>query len=133
MVLVLLPVLILIFLIFLKLPHKDTLRCSKSNNRRHNMSKPTIVSVHGSWHSPKHLEPLVKVLEDHGYRCVAAALPTMGTTEHPPKMLADDIKAVRDTVEEELEQGNDVVVAAHSYGGHVANRALVGLDKNLDR
>lgn len=42
--------------------------------------------------------------------------------------LADDTAAIRDCVLAELDQGKDVVVVAHSYGGCPANNALKDLD-----
>jgi len=42
--------------------------------------------------------------------------------------LADDTAAVRDAVVPELDQGNNVVVVAHSYGGTPVNNALEGLN-----
>lgn len=93
------------------------------------MSKPTIVAVHGAWHSPEYLEPLTKVLESHGYSVRAVALPSVideGTT--PPEDPRDDVVAVRKVIEEVLEGGSNVLVVPHSYGGIPATSALKDLD-----
>ena len=92
------------------------------------MSKPSLVLVHGSWHSTEHFDPLKTDLEGHGFRCVPVALPSTQTPDLPPASLSDDVKAVRDAVAPELESGKNVVVVAHSFGGCVANAALKGFD-----
>ncbi|KAK5164023.1 uncharacterized protein LTR77_010114 [Saxophila tyrrhenica] len=95
------------------------------------MPQPTLVLVHGSWHSPEHFGPLIENLQSHGYRCVPVSLPSTQSPDLPPATLADDTAAVRDAVLTELDQENDdVVVVAHSYGGGPTNNALYGLDAN---
>lgn len=55
----------------------------------------------------------------------------MQPIDTPPKGLEDDIAAVRKAVVMELDEGHDVVVVAHSYGGTPANSALQGLDPRI--
>ena len=92
------------------------------------MAKPVLVCVHGAYHSPKHFDPLRGSLEKSGYRCVLVSLPSTQSIDLPPATLADDTAAVRNAVIAELDQGNNVTVVAHSYGGCPANNALEGLD-----
>ncbi|TKA71137.1 hypothetical protein B0A55_08215 [Friedmanniomyces simplex] len=93
------------------------------------MAKSTLVLIHGSWHCPDHFDLLIPCLSRHGYESVAVSLPSTQSPEKPPKTLADDTAAVREAVLDELSQGNNVVVVAHSYGGCPANNALKGLDR----
>ncbi|KAK5123960.1 hypothetical protein LTR85_002157 [Meristemomyces frigidus] len=93
------------------------------------MSRPSLVLVRGLWHCPAHFDKLTKILEEHGYKCVPVSLPSTQSSDLPPATLADDTKAVRDTVKGELDTGNNVVVVAHSYGGTPTNNGLQGLDK----
>ncbi|KXT13077.1 hypothetical protein AC579_4908 [Pseudocercospora musae] len=98
------------------------------------MSKPSLVLVHGAWHSPKHFGPIVERLEgEYGYKCIAVSLPSTQTPDEAAATLADDSKAVRDAVTAELDAGNHVVVVAHSYGGTPTNNALRGLDAQSRR
>ncbi|KAK4499938.1 hypothetical protein PRZ48_008124 [Zasmidium cellare] len=90
------------------------------------MSKPTLVLVHGSWHSPEHFGPLIEDLTTHGYKCVPVSLPSTQSPDEPPANLTDDTLAVRSTVEVELAK-NNVIVIAHSYGGTPTNNALKDL------
>ena len=93
------------------------------------MANPTIVIVPGAMHCEAHYEPLTQDLENHGYKCVTASLPSTQSIEAPPAGLADDTSAVRTAVLDELDKHkNDVVVLAHSYGGVPANNALEHLD-----
>jgi pimeloyl-ACP methyl ester carboxylesterase len=86
---------------------------------------PTIVLVHGAWHSPKHFDPTTKVLVSHGYKVVGVDCPSTNDTQ-TLNTFEDDCEAVRSAVLQELETA-DVLVAAHSYGGAVATSALQGL------
>ncbi len=93
------------------------------------MTKPTLVLVHGSWHCPEHYDLLVPALSHLGYKSAAVSLPSTQSPEDPPHTLADDTAAVREVVLGELDQGNDVVVISHSYGGCPSNNALEGLNR----
>lgn len=90
-------------------------------------SKPILVFVHGSWHSPEHFQPLFENLKAAGYECTGVSLPS-NQDEGIPYSLTDDTLAVRATVEGQL-AFNDVVVFAHSYGGVPTMNALEDLEK----
>ncbi|OAP55994.1 hypothetical protein AYL99_10146 [Fonsecaea erecta] len=97
-------------------------------------SKPTFVIVHGAWHRPAHFEPLMKALNQHGYRTVAPALPSVDKL--PDEVVPDhqaDIAIVREAILAELEcedgAAADVIVVPHSYGGLPSSGAIRGLEK----
>ncbi|TQN67140.1 hypothetical protein CSHISOI_08374, partial [Colletotrichum shisoi] len=90
------------------------------------MSKPTVFIVHGAWHTPAHYQPFVDVLEEKGYPCVGPELPS-GDTLTPESAPEDDIRLVRKIASGLAEQGKEIVVLAHSYGGTVSTEALSGL------
>ncbi|CCF40602.1 hypothetical protein CH063_11126 [Colletotrichum higginsianum] len=90
------------------------------------MSKPTVLVVHGAWHTPAHYQPFVDVLEDKGYPCVVPKLPS-GDTLTPASAPEDDIRLVRKIASDLTEQGKEIIVLAHSYGGTVSTEALSGL------
>jgi pimeloyl-ACP methyl ester carboxylesterase len=77
------------------------------------MSKPTIIFVNGAWHSPEFFSKVISILEDRGYRCVTVTMPGIGQSP-PVKNLDEDIAAVRSTVMNELDNGGDVMIHAHS-------------------
>ena len=92
-------------------------------------SPPIIVFVHGAWHSPACFHKVISILEPLGYTCISVALPSVGAGS-PRKNIDDDSAAVRTAVIKALDDGNDVVVAMHSYGGAVGNNALEGLSRS---
>lgn len=89
------------------------------------MPPPTLVLIHGAWHSPKHFEPLIKILDVHGYKSIAVDCPSTNDTQ-TLSTFDDDCKAIRAAVLQELETA-DLLVVAHSYGGAVSSSALQGL------
>lgn len=92
------------------------------------MGKPSLIFVHGAWHTAECWDQMIAELQGVGYRCVTMQLPSSQSMDTPPASLQNDVDTVRKTVTDELNQSNEVLVIAHSYGGHVVNRALVGFD-----
>jgi pimeloyl-ACP methyl ester carboxylesterase len=88
---------------------------------------PTLVLVHGAWHSPKHFEPLTQVLTSHGYRTIGVDCPSTNDTQ-TRSTFEDDCEGVRSAVLKELATA-DVLVVAHSYGGAPASSALRDLSQ----
>ena len=91
-------------------------------------SKPTLLLVHGAWHSPECFHKIVPLLEDQGYKCV---VPTMlYTTQEPPvRSNKPDIDLVQSLIKSELAANTDVVMVAHSFGGVAACSAVQGLSQ----
>jgi pimeloyl-ACP methyl ester carboxylesterase len=88
---------------------------------------PTLVLVHGSWHRPNCYDPIAKILkENHALKCVSFDLPS--TTGNPNAGVKDDIDATQKAISSEVNQGNDVVIIAHSYGGIVGSSAIKGFE-----
>ncbi|SPO07773.1 uncharacterized protein DNG_10468 [Cephalotrichum gorgonifer] len=89
--------------------------------------KPTLVFVPGSWHCSEAWNKVITELEAKRYYCVSVTLPS--TLSDPSATFLSDVEAVRQSITEETSQGWDVVVVAHSYGGHVASSAVKALTK----
>lgn len=92
------------------------------------MTKPTVVLVHGMWHSAEHFKPLIEALESQNYKVVAVSNPSSPgpATAAAPATFEDDCEAIRSVVERELASAN-VLVVCHSYGGAPASNSLRGL------
>ncbi|KAE8375395.1 Alpha/beta hydrolase fold-1 [Aspergillus bertholletiae] len=91
---------------------------------------PTLLLVPGSFHAPTSLIHLQAALESAGYPTQTIAHPTNGA-EPPTKTLTDDTTNLRRTLSRLIEQeGKDVVLVAHSYGGLVISNAAQGLGRN---
>jgi pimeloyl-ACP methyl ester carboxylesterase len=88
------------------------------------MAKPTTLFIHGAWHNPNHFKPVVRLFESAGYPAICPCLPTFGAS--PPNMkMYEDAKCIRDELEKLVKQeGKEVVVVMHSYGGLVGTEAV---------
>ncbi|KAK4200390.1 putative esterase [Triangularia verruculosa] len=91
------------------------------------MAKPVFVLLHGAWHSPSCWSRVILELDKAGYRAVAPALPSSGSIPPTPDW-SEDVKTIRQTVSELVEE-DDVVVVTHSFSGMTGGTALEGLDK----
>ncbi|KAF9873852.1 hypothetical protein CkaCkLH20_08586 [Colletotrichum karsti] len=89
--------------------------------------KPTFVLAPGAWHkaAPSYA-PVEQILSSKGYPAVAVEYPSVGA-EPPTKGLNDDAAAVRAVVEKLADEGKEVVLVVHSYGGLVGANAVEGL------
>ncbi|KAL8766035.1 MAG: hypothetical protein Q9209_007064 [Squamulea sp. 1 TL-2023] len=89
--------------------------------------KPTIVLIHGAWHTPRTYSKFTSSLRSAGYEVHVPHLPSMNGARPPNTDLATDTALVRGYVESLLEAGRTVVAIMHSYGGQVGTNALHGL------
>lgn len=94
-------------------------------------SKPSIVLIPGAWHTPAHYEELIALLENAGYPVKSMQLPSAGSTDPESHSVATDAEAIRQKLLYPLleEEGKDVVVLMHSYGGCPGAAAVKGVDK----
>ena len=91
-------------------------------------SHPTLVFVHGGWHSPACFSKVTASLATYGYSCHVPELPSTGALAST-KTGEDDSLMIRKVVQECADSGEDVVMIAHSNGGISACNALEGLCK----
>jgi len=92
------------------------------------MSKPTLIFVPGAWHTPDIFDTIINKLSLYGYKSITVSLLAAG---HEPAVpdLQPDIDIVHRAVLAEVDQGHDVMVIAHSWGGIVAGGSVDGLSK----
>ena len=92
-------------------------------------SKPTIIFVPGAWHGPEPFSTVRASLESHGYTTIGISLPSVGA-EPPVKSWDPDVDAIRSAIAKVAdEEGGDVVLAVHSYGGVPSSEAAKGFAK----
>lgn len=89
--------------------------------------RPTIVLVHGGWHTPPLYDKFVTRLRNAGYEVHVPSLVTMNGSRPPNADLYTDSALIRSYVESLAEAGRKIVVLMHSYGGQVGTNALAGL------
>lgn len=92
-------------------------------------TKPTILLVTGSFALPRFYNPTVALLPPH-VELQIPHLPSVGLDTdtgrpHPATSMYDDANFVLDHLRRLIEQeGKDVIVCAHSYGGIPSTEAL---------
>jgi hypothetical protein len=89
--------------------------------------KPTIVLVPGCWHIPAHYQELIDLLQNAGHPIEFANLPSLNPIDAPRQTVTADIDAVRQKILSQVNQGNDVILLSHSYGGCAGGAAAKGL------
>ncbi|KAJ7673838.1 Alpha/beta hydrolase fold-1 [Mycena polygramma] len=94
------------------------------------MSKPTIIIIPGSFAPLNLYDAVVSGLRAAGYPVHGVELETVGRRDKAPT-LYDDAAAVASLVSRLADEGKDVVLAPHSYGGLVACEASKGLAKSV--
>lgn len=74
------------------------------------MTRPTVILVHGAWVGPWEFEPFIRILPERGIAVDAVSLPSTGSTAD----LAADAAAIVAAIEA---VDGPVVLVGHSYGG----------------
>lgn len=89
-------------------------------------TKPTVVISPGAWMYPDIFGKVISLFNDAGFPAEALAHPTIGA-EPPNKTLYDDVASFRSRLVKLADEGKDIVVVCHSYGGCVGACAVEGL------
>lgn len=91
-------------------------------------TKPTIVIVPGAWSTPSHYAPLRRSLLSSSFPSVhIPPLPTNNAAHPPNSSYQADVDAIRTLLTSLVDdQGFDVVLIMHSYGGAVGTSACEG-------
>jgi pimeloyl-ACP methyl ester carboxylesterase len=95
--------------------------------------KPTILFVHGAWHTPACFEPVRSLLEKAGYATSSPHLPTAKDILPLVDMNAD-AQCLHDELRKLVEEEErDVIIIAHSYGGVVTTQAVEQIFSQKER
>lgn len=96
--------------------------------------KPTIVLVPGAWHYPECYDLLVERLHQHEYETRNVKLKSVvAPGEHRAESHHEDANALKDVIQPLIEQGREVIVLGHSYGGVVVSEGSSGLGKQRNK
>lgn len=94
---------------------------------RSTAEKPTIVLIHGAWHTPDYWSLVTSQLKEHQYPFHTVQLLSAGgdlaTT------VADDAAHIQKTTSKLVGDGKEVVLVLHSYGGIPGTESAKGLLK----
>ena len=92
------------------------------------MASPTIVIVPGACQTPAFYAPFAEALQTVSIPSVVVPNPSCGASPSH-KDFSADVSLIRKTVTALLDDGEDVVVLMHSYGGFPGSAALKSLGK----
>jgi alpha-beta hydrolase superfamily lysophospholipase len=87
---------------------------------------PILLLIGGGWHTPQSYSRLTKHIENAGYEVQVPALPSTNGSRPPNADLNSDTNHIRSIAKDLINQGQQVVVLMHSYGGQVGTNALHG-------
>ncbi|KAJ5659265.1 hypothetical protein N7507_005716 [Penicillium longicatenatum] len=90
-------------------------------------SLPTVVLVHGAWHTPANYSDYVNALQKQGFQVHCPRLPTSSSARPPTAFHPEDVACVRELVKTLIDDGQRVLMIMHSYGGAVGSSAVEGL------
>ena len=91
--------------------------------------KPTIVFVPGAFHTSAHFEPISALLNQASFPTTTVEIPT--TARAKTASYRDDVYAIRSLLERLVEEdGKEVLLALHSYGGVPGCQTVSGLERS---
>lgn len=91
--------------------------------------EPTIVLVPGSFNYSAIYTAVTDKFTALGHSLKAVELRTVGKRPGPPPTMYDDAAAIASEVEKLADEGKDVVLVGHSYGGLPISQSLKGLSR----
>lgn len=92
--------------------------------------KPTLVLVPGSFVPPSFYTNVISAFSSKGYSIQAVDTCTVGKKPGAPPTMYDDAAHIASVVSKLADEGKDIVLVAHSYGGIPTSESLKGLSKD---
>jgi hypothetical protein len=92
--------------------------------------KPHIVIVPASFAPPSLYSGLVQSLAEYGLESTVIGLPSVGFRDPLPAALMDqDAEHIRSTTTKLADDGHEIVLVMHSYGGICGTESTAGVSK----
>jgi surfactin synthase thioesterase subunit len=89
------------------------------------MANPALVIVPGSFAPTKMYDEFVESLKSHDIKTIVINTPSVGRKEgRPPATMSDDAQEISNVVSKLLDEGEQVVLMTHSYGGIPGTESL---------
>jgi hypothetical protein len=97
------------------------------------MSKPSILFIPGSFSIPEFYDPVLDAVRSKGYEIKGLHKPSAGLKTGPregtPPTMYDDAAYIASEASKLADEGKDVILVAHSYGGVPTTESTKGLSK----
>jgi hypothetical protein len=97
------------------------------------MSKPSILFIPGSFSVPDFYDSVLSAVRSKGYEIKGLHAPSAGLKSGPregaPPTMYDDAVYIASETEKLVDEGKDVILVAHSYGGTPTTESTKGLSK----
>ena len=93
------------------------------------MAKASILFVTGSFAPPHFYDDILKLVTDKGYEMQVVQLRTVDKKPGPLPTVYDDAAHIASLATEWADEGKDIVLISHSYGGTPTSQAVKGLSK----
>lgn len=87
------------------------------------VEKPVFLFVPGAWHSPRSYDAVAKLLAAQGYKYKYVHLASVGAS-HQIQPNDADVQIIQNATQDLLDEGKNVVLVMHSYGGAVGSEAM---------
>jgi hypothetical protein len=87
--------------------------------------KPTVVLVPGAWHTPECFQYIIPKLEALSYPVASISLATVGGKNAEATHI-DDVSRIHDVIIPLKDQGIEIMLVAHSFGGIPACVSIEG-------
>lgn len=87
------------------------------------MTLPTIVFVPGAWHTCDYYKQVISILEEKGFPTATVDLPSVGGISS----MADDAIAIQKVTSKLSNEGQQIILVMHSYGGIPGTESAKGL------
>jgi len=84
---------------------------------------PTFLFVPGAWHPPSCFNSLTTILSQKGYDYRYVQLASVGGSP-PVQSIDPDVQIIRETTQSLLDEGKNIIVVMHSYGGVIGSEAM---------
>jgi pimeloyl-ACP methyl ester carboxylesterase len=88
--------------------------------------QPHVFIIPGAWHPAHTMDPFAKALEAAGFSATVVPTRSVGNRD---VTVQDDEAQAKTLLLPILDEGKDVIVLGHSYGGFVISGLIAGLDK----
>jgi pimeloyl-ACP methyl ester carboxylesterase len=91
------------------------------------MTLPTIVFIPGAWHTCDYYKQVISILTEKGFPTATVNLPSVGGVSS----MEDDAIAIQNVISKLANDGQQIILVMHSYGGIPGTESAKGLSREI--